>query len=110
MARNRNSNNNNNLIEDLESNIEATTDILGFCPPNCPECGTQMQFSFSAEVFQCPSCSFTVGKDIGEDMVYSDDDYDDIYDEPDEELPDVCKNCGGPYPSCTSGCKLIDED
>lgn len=30
---------------------------------------------------------------------------DDFYD----DMPEGCKACGGPYPDCTSSCKMFDD-
>lgn len=26
-----------------------------------------------------------------------------------ESMPEVCANCGGPYPNCQPSCKIFDE-
>ena len=28
---------------------------------------------------------------------------------PDGDIPDVCFACGGPYPDCTTSCKMISD-
>lgn len=42
-----------------------------------------------------------LGIETDEDELYS-------YSEGDE-LPYVCTTCGGPYPQCTSSCKMFDD-
>lgn len=73
-----------------------TPDWLGYCP-DCPECGTEMKYSYSASEFRCPSCGHTVDQD----------DLD--YDENDDDIPFGCQTCGGPYPSCKTSCTIFDD-
>lgn len=67
----------------------------GFCP-DCPLCGHVMGYSHNKSEFKCPSCNYIL------------DEYDWFYEDPDE-IPYVCGICGGPYPSCTSSCKMFDD-
>lgn len=95
--------------KDYENNLEATRDILGYYPPTCPHCGDTMKFNFSTNIFKCFSCGYTADEEDGENMAYSDD-YDSIFGKPSEdEKPESCIACGGPWPSCKSSCKIFDE-
>lgn len=39
-----------------------------------------------------------------------DDEDDDWYDDDDDDdIPEGCAACGGPYPQCTTSCKLFDD-
>lgn len=64
----------------------------------CPECGSYMNSSYEA-FWDCDSCGELVAK-----PGYSFD-----VDEEEDELPEACAACGGPYPSCTTSCKLFDD-
>lgn len=68
----------------------------------CPKCKCPMPYyglGTSDDYFQCDVC----GKKIFADDL-TDDDY------PDEDtIPYCCQNCGGPYPDCTSSCKIFDD-
>ncbi len=70
-------------------------DYSGYCP-DCPQCGETMKYSYSNSEFKCYNCGYIMDEDDWE------------YDE-DEEMPWVCSNCGGPWPSCTTSCKMFDE-
>ncbi|MCD8373255.1 MAG: transposase [Clostridia bacterium] len=150
-----------NQDDEYEDNYEATRDLLGYDPPECPQCGTIMKVRFSDNNFKCPNCGYSVDEEdledeldsfdnfsdcysgnggnpkcenCGAEMEYSYqrhkfmcpichetmeesdwelaneyDDYDDHYssDIQDDEKPDVCETCDGPYPDCVDGCKLI---
>jgi len=61
--------------------------------PMCRECDTVMEYSAKLERFKCPMCD----KEIEEDDL---EDYSDV--------PFGCQTCGGPYPSCTTSCKMFD--
>ena len=41
------------------------------------------------------------------DFTDEDDEVDDDYIE--DDIPFVCKTCGGPYPSCETSCKMFDD-
>lgn len=72
-------------------------DYLGFCP-DCPCCGETMGYSYSKSEFKCPSC----GNIVDENDL-------DVDEMDDDDIPWGCRNCGGPYPLCTSSCKMFDE-
>lgn len=59
----------------------------------CPECYTIIKDDGFGN-YICPVC----GTDAMEDDTYDEDD-----------IPEGCAACGGPYPSCTSSCKLFDD-
>lgn len=72
----------------------------------CIECGNSM-VKADEEVLVCPSCQHSV--DI-EDYGYENE-YDDYYSSIAGDLddaPEGCMACGGPYPQCTTSCKLFD--
>lgn len=72
----------------------------------CKECGAVMYMA-DDEVAVCPKCGYSM--DIED---YStDNDYEEYYSPMDSilEEPECCKACGGPYPSCTTSCKIFDE-
>ena len=39
------------------------------------------------------------------------DDYEEYYDEEESEddMPECCIACGGPYPDCMTSCKIFDD-
>lgn len=78
-------------------------------PPSCGCCGTEMRFSIAKLKFMCPSCGHTMYLD--EYALNGDDnaDYDEYYQEPEDDIPECCKACGGPYPNCRSSCKIFDD-
>ena len=81
-------------------NLYADTPDFGACP-DCPDCGTTMGFSYSKMEFKCPDCGRVA--DVGEAMLFQDD-------EPDgDEIPFVCRTCGGPWPDCRTSCKMFDD-
>ncbi len=67
------------------------------CYPNCPMCGTTMEYGSSDSEFKCPSCGHRA----------------DIIDDDDcsgnGDMPFVCTTCGGPWPSCETSCKMFDD-
>ena len=82
------------------------------CDWYCDKCGTFMNsqsgFSVTNGTWVCTECGFV--NDVTEDNIredtpdyYSSDtnDYD--------EVPEGCRACGGPYPQCTTSCKLFDD-
>lgn len=72
----------------------------------CDECGSNMEKA-DEEVLVCPSCKHSVDiEDYGHEHDY-DDYYSSIKEEDDE--PECCKSCGGPYPSCMTSCKFFDD-
>ena len=81
----------------------------------CPNCGATMKYVGGLLEYECPNC----GKEgslewdecnkqhyvsIGEE--YS---YEDIYEDPEGNMPACCAACGGPYPSCMTSCKIFDD-
>lgn len=74
----------------------------------CPECGAKMEKA-DEEVVVCPSCQYWIEiKDYGHEHDY-DDYYESISNNTDDDEPDCCKACGGPYPSCMTSCKIFDD-
>ena len=33
-----------------------------------------------------------------------------LFENSNDDIPAVCKACGGPYPACSIGCNLLDDD
>lgn len=80
---------------------------------NCKLCGEYMDFKIGPTgmldgAWVCPVCGARVRErtaynqlnrentDFENDMSY-------------DEMPESCKTCGGPYPSCQTSCKLFDD-
>ncbi len=75
----------------------------------CTECGADMYVDENnREFYQCENeeCGFYIHEEYFRD---EDDNYNEYYDEMDEDTPDGCVACGGPYPQCMTSCKLFDE-
>lgn len=68
----------------------------------CYECGTKMEKA-DDEVLVCPNCKHSV--DI-EDYAVEDEIYEDIYGTNNNSH---CIGCDGPWPSCTTTCKLFNN-
>ena len=64
----------------------------------CPNCGAWMNSNYET-FWDCDECGETVVK-----PGYSSD-----YKDTDEKIPKACEACGGPYPQCTTSCKLFDD-
>ena len=75
----------------------------------CNECGAIMDRTEDPEggcdILVCPNCGEEVDEMDYEYEGYEDDDDDLFSDEP----PQGCVACGGPYPQCTTSCKLFDD-
>ncbi len=112
-----NKNNQNSTNDDLgyEDNLEATSVLLGYDPPPCPHCGSTLKFNFETNTFKCFSCGFVENEEVIQESVFEEEDfdeYDDIYERPyndEEEMPDCCRACGGPWPNCKTSCKIFDD-
>lgn len=68
----------------------------------CPECGARMKHNTSNHQYYCKKC----------DEWYNEDELEsgDVYIDRDSNVPAVCQACGGPYPACSIGCDLLDDD
>lgn len=33
-----------------------------------------------------------------------------LFENDNDDIPAVCRACGGPYPACSIGCDLLDDD
>lgn len=66
-------------------------------PPACPNCGGQVWYSSRYENYCCEDC-------FG---YFNEDDLD--LDCCDDDIPEGCLACGGPYPHCMSSCNLFDD-
>lgn len=67
------------------------------CYPICSECLVKMEYNSKNDTFKCPNCGRL-----------SDEDEDEFMDD-DDDIPEGCIACGGPYPDCTISCKLFDD-
>lgn len=87
----------------------------------CRECGTRMVY-LDEYVVRCPNCGESVDKSsynfwyeskYEEDLAdAADEHYKEVFGEyPNDldEMPEVCKTCGGPYPDCMTSCKIFDD-
>ncbi len=78
--------------KDFEAEYGNVPDYSGYCP-DCPQCGATMGYSYVKSEFKCPDCDYVMDEDDWE------------RDDTDEDgVPWGCKQCGGPYPNCTSAC------
>ena len=63
------------------------------------------------EVLVCTSCGYSIEISDYDDwkrekeMEEFKEDEDDVY----STMPECCVACGGPYPSCTTSCKIFDD-
>ena len=84
----------------------------------CPEC--HILCVREGDVFKCPTCDYYIcDSDIEDGDGYSTlastyEDEEDNYPlpddyEPEEDIPECCIACGGPYPQCTTSCKIFDD-
>ena len=76
----------------------------------CPICDSEMEYDElcdsstpGRECVYCPECDYEGILENGEvyDAQEVDDDNDDI--------PEGCAACGGPYPSCKTSCSMFDD-
>lgn len=65
----------------------------------CPDCGAALEYNAFLHMFRCPDCK----------QVIDEDDIWEFIEEPDSEVPPCCAACGGPYPQCTTSCKIFDD-
>ena len=73
----------------------------------CFECGGLMKKADDT-VLVCTKCGYSV--DI--DDYGCENDYNEYYSTPQNEIlamPECCRACGGPYPSCMTSCKIFDD-
>lgn len=74
-------------------------DYSGYCP-DCPECGSEMRYSYNKSEFKCFDCG----------LIMDEDDWDFEHDEVNADIPPYgCRACGGPWPNCKTSCKLFDD-
>lgn len=70
----------------------------------CDECYSAMEVTRvdrKTRVVHCPEC--------GNEWLI--DNEDEIINDPcsDDDMPECCAACGGPYPSCMTSCKIFDD-
>ncbi len=89
----------------------------------CKNCKTYMDHGRGATIFdgfyRCPVCGAKVRESTTyrqlekENTIFAEK-YCDIYgadnEEEDGDIPDICMDCDGPYPKCTSTCKFFEEE
>lgn len=88
----------------------------------CSICGAEPKHVRGDRDWYCPNCDkYGIAEyDMENDQVrivydldyYIDDDeedYDDVYDEDMDDIPECCLACGGPYPQCMSSCAIFDD-
>lgn len=71
----------------------------------CNKCRKRMVFEDDERsILVCLSCgeSITLDEYLGWDRY-------DVISEPECNIPEGCLACGGPYPECTTSCKLFDD-
>ena len=83
-------------ILDLPNGFEEDRFMYG---ARCPKCGSYVNASnFSNEEYFCVHC--------GNIFDWGDEDVDKI---DEEDIPDCCAACGGPYPDCMTSCNMFDD-
>lgn len=81
----------------------------------CPKCGSKMDYVGGLLEWECPNCGAMGSEeyDMANQRYYlkiaKDYSLDEIYSNPYENIPECCKSCGGPYPSCLTSCKIFDD-
>lgn len=100
--------------EDLEDELDANDNFEdtyqdGLHNPRCEVCGTPMKYSSARQKFKCPCCASTIDE-LDWELANEHDDYDEYYDSvemSEDDKPECCINCDGPYPYCANGCELL---
>ena len=104
------------IFKDVIDTIDATksnnSDIPLFV--NCKKCGTYMDYQAGdsgmfSSWYKCPVC----GSRVKESTVYSqldreNEQYLDSFGY-DNDIPECCEACGGPWPDCSSSCSMFDD-
>ena len=83
--------------------------------PICPRCGGVMVYTGGLLPWVCSKCD--VEADLFWDQVNQEylveipgePDWDEFWDDPIGNMPECCKACGGPFPSCMTSCKIFDN-
>lgn len=81
----------------------------------CPICDHVMDYDPSAVLdLSCPECGAEGYVDFanGRTNIHIAENYsvEDIYDDPDGNMPECCKSCGcGAYPDCMTSCSIFDD-
>ncbi len=78
----------------------------------CPNC--HKPIVHKNNYWECMICNYSItdnevqnGYGYPTEESSYDNDYGNIYDEP-EGIPECCEECGGPYPDCIESCKIYD--
>ena len=72
-------------------------DYSGYCP-DCPQCGETMGYSYINSEFKCFNCGYIMDENDWDHET-----------EDDNGMPWVCSTCGGPWPNCSTSCKMFDD-
>lgn len=81
----------------------------------CPKCGGKMKHIGGLLDWECSKCgaegSLEYDEVNKEDYIkLADEEYENLYDSPNEDnMPECCIACGGPYPDCMTSCKIFDD-
>ncbi len=74
----------------------------------CDNCNAylniQTGFNANCGSWECEECGYENLIDESE-IIWEEDEDDDV-----DDIPEGCRACGGPYPLCTDGCPLFDDD
>lgn len=83
----------------------------------CPECHCLMTHQIG--YWECDICKHSITdeeSEFGEGYPTLESTYENDYGEyygditySDDDIPEGCEACGGPWPDCTTSCKLIDD-
>lgn len=85
----------------------------------CPNCNAVMDRLYDDLLdLECPKCGETavIDWDDVNHEYYANDlggeySYDDIFSDPEENMPYCCRSCGcGAYPDCITSCRIFDDD
>lgn len=90
--------------EIIRPNEQEALDIVIHGGAICNDCGAIMfkTVADGEEIFVCPDCESV---ELVEDYEFTRS-YDEVED---DEIPEGCLTCGGPYPNCMISCELYDD-
>lgn len=71
-----------------------TPDFLMY-NPECPNCRNSLRYSEKHRMFYCEHC----------DCYY----VESLFEDSEDDIPDGCAACGGPWPDCQSSCNMYDD-
>ncbi len=77
----------------------------------CDNChsflNTQTGFDAYCKHWKCTECGH-INKIAKSEIIFDNDD--ESFYENDDEIPEGCAACGGPYPCCKTSCKIFDDE